>query len=134
MSSPGRRMPAPCVLLLAAALAAAGCSRPVEVPSPPAPGPAEVARHRAALATLRVDNRTVHRLTIAYRPAAEHGAIIGVGIAEPGAVAPMAPVPAGEPIVLTARTSTGAILEMAPRTLEVDQEWTWIVPREAVFR
>jgi hypothetical protein len=110
------------------------CARPQPVLSEPPPGPAEVARHRAALAGVQVDNRTAHRLTISYRPAATHGGAISVGVAEPGQRADMAPVPAGEPIVFAARTPAGTILEMAPRTLEVDQEWIWIVPRDAVFR
>lgn len=122
------------VPMLIALLTAACASEPQIVPLPP-PGPAEAARHRAALATLHVENRTPHNLTIVYRVAAEAGAAsVAIGTALAGTRAAMAPVPAGEPIVLSARTADGAALEMAPRTFEVNQEWLWIVPRDAVFR
>jgi hypothetical protein len=45
----------------------------------------------------------------------------------------MAPVPAGEPLVLIARTADGAELALPPRTLAIDGSWTWLIERSARF-
>jgi hypothetical protein len=120
--------------LAATSLLATACARRAPEVVIPAPGPAEAARHRAALATLRVDNRSVERLTIIYRPVADAGGPVAVGTVEPRSVMVMAPLPAGEPLVLTARIEDGRSFSLPARTLEVDQEWTWIVPAATVFR
>jgi hypothetical protein len=115
----------------------AACAAAPPTPTPPAPpsapGPAEAARHRAALATLHVENRTTHRLTISFRPATPPGGAVGIGVVGSATSALMAPVPAGEPIFLTARTATGARLEIGPRTFDVDEAWVWTVPADARF-
>jgi hypothetical protein len=119
------------VLLLAGCAAAPPPAAPPAAPS--APGPAEAARHRAALATLHVENRTAHRITISFRPATPPGGAVGVGVVGGGTSALMAPVPAGESIFLTARTATGGWLEIGPRTFDVDEAWVWTVPADARF-
>jgi hypothetical protein len=46
----------------------------------------------------------------------------------------VAPVVAGEPIILVARTSDLRTLELPPRTFEIDAEWVWRIPADAQFR
>ncbi|MGH7447550.1 MAG: hypothetical protein ACRELT_08315, partial [Longimicrobiales bacterium] len=89
-------------------------------------------RARAALATLHVDNRTRDRLAIAYRLAGHTGEV-GIGHVDAAAHAEMAPVPAGEPLILIARTPAGAELVLPPRTFVIDGTWTWLIPRDARF-
>jgi hypothetical protein len=45
----------------------------------------------------------------------------------------MAPVPAGEPLILSARTASGAELTLPPRTFAIDGTWTWRIERTARF-
>jgi hypothetical protein len=121
----------PALLVAAVALA---CRPTVELATP-APGPAEAARHRAALATLSVENRTAQRLTIAFRPAGQPGAAtITIGAAAPGQLVELAPVPAGEPIVLIARAEDGRTHELPARTFAIDETWTWVVRQDTRFR
>lgn len=87
---------------------------------------------RAALARLVVDNRTGAPLSIAFLYAADLGRLggeVGVGTAPPGARTELAPVPADEPIVLIAR-GEGIERRLAPRTLEIDEVWTWVIRAE----
>jgi hypothetical protein len=113
----------------------AGCAAPIQVAAPtPAPGPAEAARHRAALANVTVENRTAHALTISFRPATPPGGPVGIGSVAPGARVTLAPVPAGEPIVLIARRADRSWLELEPRSFEIDETWHWVVPASATFR
>jgi hypothetical protein len=119
------------VTSVAAALAASGCvfrSAPATVPA------GESARFGAALAHLTVDNRTPHRLTIAYRPATGPGGLVGVGTVDAGDTRDVAPIPAGEPIRLSARTPTGAELVLESRSFHIDEEWVWEIPADARFR
>src|SRR5690606_40603762 len=88
----------------------------------------------AALARLTVENRTAHALTIAFQPAASSGAEVVVGEVAPGGDAELAPVPAGEPIVLLARTRQGRVLRLPARSFELDGSWHWVIPADAVFR
>ncbi|HUE76560.1 MAG TPA: hypothetical protein VMM83_01335 [Longimicrobiales bacterium] len=83
----------------------------------------------AALARVVVDNRTELRLDISFRYAAEDGGEVGVGTAPPRARMEMAPVPADEPIILTARSS-GFERRLGPRSFEIDELWVWVVRRE----
>jgi hypothetical protein len=137
---PGAARRARAITLAAAGAALfAACAAPVRIVPPEpgataAPGPAEAARHRAALARITVVNRTTQRLAIGFRPATPPGGPIGVGSVEPGATVLLAPVPAGEPIILFARTTAGAVHELHPRSFEVDADWTWTIERNAVFR
>lgn len=120
------RLALPLVLLLLAGCAARG------------PAPAGAARRSnvrpAALARLTVENQSGQALAIAYRPAASSGAEVVIGDVAPGANVEVAPVPAGEPIVLIARTRGGAELRLAPRSFELDGAWHWVIPADAVFR
>ncbi|HSJ24179.1 MAG TPA: hypothetical protein VK929_05885 [Longimicrobiales bacterium] len=109
---------------------AAGCASPPAAPPPAQPEPA---RARAALATLMVVNRSEHRLTIAYRLPARAAPEVVVGTVPPGSVAEMAPVPAGEPLVLLARNDAGGVLTLPPRSFVMDDEWTWVVAADARF-
>lgn len=123
-------------LALACALAlpllvAAACSTAV-APGPADPGQ-EAERHRAALATITVQNATTRHLRIAFRPATGPGGEVVVGTVGPDSTATLAPVPAGEPILLAALTEDSARLVLPPRSFELDQRWTWRIPADAVF-
>ncbi|MBX6364257.1 MAG: hypothetical protein IRZ00_10355 [Gemmatimonadetes bacterium] len=91
-------------------------------------------RHRAALATLTVDNRTDRRLQIAFRPAASPGGAVVVGEVDPAATATMAPIPAGEPLILVAVDPEGRRFDLAPRSFDLDATWTWVIPADAAFQ
>jgi hypothetical protein len=118
------------VQLLLSLMLVAACSAPPE-PSPPrAPEPL---RARAALATLNVENATPHRLAVLYRFAVRGDAEVEVGQVPALARAELAPVPAGEPLVLIARTAAGAQLELPARSFDIDGEWTWRIPARARF-
>ena len=116
--------------VVALLLAAAACAPALERPLPREPEPA---RARAALATLRVHNATVQPLRIFYRITTRATGEVGIGLVAPLGNSEMAPVPAGEPIVLIARTNMGAELILLPRTFELQGEWTWAIPADAVF-
>jgi hypothetical protein len=107
-----------------------GCSGRGPAPSTADPDPD---RARAALATLHVDNQTPHELDVSYRIAGRSAARVVIGRAAPDSRAEMAPVPAGEPLILVARTSGGAELTLPPRTFAIDGAWTWRIARNARF-
>jgi hypothetical protein len=96
--------------------------------------PEDEARHRAALTTLTVFNHTEQRLTIAFRAASPPGREVVLGAVPATTRDRVAPIPAGEPIVLFARRDDGAELALAPRSYPNDTEWTWEIPATAVFR
>jgi hypothetical protein len=108
----------------------AGCAAAPERPPPREPEPA---RARAALATVYVENETAERLTVAYRVAGRPAEVI-IGQVPPGERAALAPVPAGEPLLLVARTAAGAILDLPVRAFAIDAEWTWHIPADAEFQ
>lgn len=118
-----------CTIILAGALLA-GCTARSAAPDEP---PAEPARHRAALALVSVLNATETPLTIAFRTATPPAQEIVIGRVEAGQRARMAPVPAGEPIVLLARRADGQELALAARSFALDAEWTWDIQPEATF-
>jgi hypothetical protein len=118
------------VVLISALVIAACASAASSVPIDPG---REARRHRAALATIVVDNRTSLPLFIAFRPAIGPGAEIVIGNVKAHAAATVAPVPAGEPIVLLARERSGLQLELPPRSFAIDTTWTWLVPADARF-
>jgi hypothetical protein len=93
--------------------------------------PDDEARHRAALASLVVINRTDSTLNIAYRMAPPQAQEVGLGTVAAGARARVAPVPAGEPIVLVARRADGAEFALPPRSYPLDAEWIWEIPANA---
>jgi hypothetical protein len=117
-------------LILPLLLCAVACSRVVQR----APQrDAEPARARAALAVVRVDNRSAERLVIAYRLTGAGSSEVGIGRVEPRDSVELAPVPAGEPIILIARTGAGAELVLPARSLVIDSTWTWLIPADARF-
>lgn len=118
------------VLTLVASTCLLGCARRGSGPAAPEPDPD---RARAALATLRVANETSEELAILYRIANRSDAQVGVGRVHPESIAEMAPVPAGEPLILIARTDRGTELTLPPRTFEIDGAWTWRIERGARF-
>lgn len=95
--------------------------------------PVEAARHRAALAMISVSNETRTPLAIAFRTAVPPLQEVVIGRVEAGRVARLAPVPAGEPIVLIARRADGSSLELPPRLFSLDAEWTWEIADSARF-
>lgn len=123
MTAPGR------ALTIVAAACLLGCA--ARAPQPASDPDPE--RARAALATLHVDNRTNELLAIFYRIAGRTDAQVGVGRVGPASTAEMAPVPAGEPLILTARTDAGTELTLPPRTFPIDGEWTWRIERGTRF-
>lgn len=116
---------------IATILLLAACSR-AAAPGPADPGQ-EATRHRAALALLTVENSTSHRLRIAFRPAVGPGGTIVVGAVAADATAEMAPIPAGEPIILMAIGPAQQRLELPPRSFDLDARWTWRIPADAGF-
>lgn len=95
--------------------------------------PSEAARHRAALATVVVDNATSSALRISFRNATPPVQEITIGTAAPGVRSAMAPVPAGEPIILMARKPDGSQLVLDAQSLPLDAEWTWQIKTDAIF-
>jgi hypothetical protein len=115
------------ILLLAAV---AACARPPVAAPVREP---ELARARAALAALSVDNRTGERLLVAYRLAARPDSEVVAGQVPPQSFTEIAPVPAGESLILLARTAAGHELTLEPRAFPIDGEWTWVIPADTRF-
>ncbi|MBR9988305.1 MAG: hypothetical protein KFH98_01055 [Gemmatimonadetes bacterium] len=115
---------------VAALVACSGCYRSSAAPPEPDPDPQ---RARAALATLHVDNQTPYALTVSYRIAGHSGGQVDIGRIAAVTRAEMAPVPAGEPLILVARTTAGGELTLPPRTFAMDGTWTWRLDRAARF-
>jgi len=117
-------------LALVVALSLAACTAPQRAPVARDPEPA---RARAALAALHVVNASPHALRISYRHTTRAAAEVGVGSVPARASALIAPVPAGEPIVLIARTAADGRLVLAARTFDVQGSWLWRIPADAQF-
>lgn len=117
------------LMMVCMSIAACTARAPRSVPETPP----DAARHRAALATVVVSNSTLEALAIAYRNATPPVREVVIGRVGGGQKIPMAPVPAGEPIVLVARRRDGTELSLAPRSFDVDIEWTWEIPHNATF-
>lgn len=117
---------------LLVAIAVAACGGSTMRTADPAP-PVETDRSGAALARVVVTNETRHALTIAFRPATPPGGEVVVGRVGAGEQRELAPVPAGEPIILVARTAEHDALELEPRTFAVDARWVWHIPANATF-
>ena len=116
---------------LALALLLGGCAR-AAAPGPGYPGQ-EAERHRAALAVITVENGTTHHLRIAFRTAVGPGGEVDVGSVPPDSSATLAPVPAGEPLLLSAIAEDSSRLALPPRSFELGQHWTWRIPSGATF-
>lgn len=117
-------------VLVVLMVAACGGSAPRARNPVPAP---ELERSGAALARVVVTNGTSHELTIAFRPATAPGGEVVVGRVDAGGQVALAPVPAGEPIILIARTPEHREFELSPRTFPVDANWAWHIPADAMF-
>lgn len=91
----------------------------------------EAGVRRAALARIVVDNRTGEAIDVAFLTVADPGREVVVGGVAARSTALVAPVLAGEPIVLVARTASGAELRLAARSFEDGAEWTWVIPEDA---
>lgn len=110
----------PLALVLVAALVP-GCAARDEPPDPDPGGP------RAALALVEADNRTADTLVIAFRPAAGAGNEVVIGRAPPGERVLLAPVPAAEPIILSAHAAGRARILLPARSFVVDERWVWTI-------
>lgn len=116
--------------LLSLLFLAAGCG---QTPEPPRVSPASP-RVQAALAMVSVENGTDLALVISFRDAGRARGMVSIGSVPAGAVRQLAPVPAAEPIVLSARTDAGRVLELPARTFRLDEQWLWVIPAGTVFR
>jgi hypothetical protein len=101
--------------------------------SPRVEAPAEAARHRAALASVAVINETDARLDIAFRTAAPPIQETVIGSVAARARAVMAPVPAGEPVILVARRPDGAEYQARVQSFALDGSVEWRIPKDATF-
>jgi hypothetical protein len=115
---------------LIGSLSLVACVHAAERQSPRDP---DTTRARAALATLVVDNRSPEPLTVLYRHTGRAPTEVAVGQVRARSISQMAPVPAGEPLVLLARTAAGLELVLPPRSFTIDGLWTWVVPADARF-
>jgi hypothetical protein len=96
--------------------------------------PQDEARHRAALTTLTVNNQTDQKLTIGFRSATPPAQEVVLGTVNPLKAEKVAPLPAGEPIVLLARRADGKELLRVAQSYPIDGEFTWDIPAAAPFR
>ena len=117
-----------CTLIAVVGLAA--CSLRGGAPD----APSDTARHRAALASVTVDNQTMLALTIALRTATPPVQEVVIGRVAAGGSARMAPIPAGEPVILVARRNDGAEYQTPARSFALDAEFVWEIPKDAAFR
>lgn len=101
------------------------------MPAPSSPGGES---RGASLARVSVHNETGSALEIAYRLVSGSGKDVVVGSVAPGATERVAPVPAGEPIVLVARAEDGSSLVLPARSFEPAETWLWVIPRDAQFQ
>jgi hypothetical protein len=122
----------PRITLLIFAVCLSGCSLLGRRTTPDIPE--DEARHRAALTELSVNNQTNQSLTIAFRSATPPAQEIVLGTVPPGKQQKVAPVPAGEPIVLVARRRDGKELLLTAHSYPIDGEWTWEIPANSPFR
>jgi hypothetical protein len=98
------------------------------------PTGAEPRAFGAALAHIAVVNHTPYRLTIAFRAAAGPTREVAIGSIDAGARRSLAPVPAGEALILIARAAGVGELVLDPRSFTLDQRWVWEIPADAQFR
>jgi hypothetical protein len=118
-------------LLIASWVVAASAGCAARTPAPQAP--AEAARHRAALASVAVINETGYPLEIAFRTAVPPIQETMIGRVAADDRAAMAPVPAGEPVVLIARRPDGAEYQARIQSFPLDGSVEWRVPKNATF-
>jgi hypothetical protein len=119
-------------MVIAVILVASGCAGPTSSAIPAAPS--ESTRHRAALASVVVANETNLPLTIAFRTATPPLQEVVIGRVSASARARMAPIPAGEPIILVARREDGAEFHKQVQSFSLDVEFVWDIPKDATFQ
>ncbi len=95
--------------------------------------PAEAARHRAALASVAVVNETGYALQIAFRTAIPPIQETTIGRVAADARGTLAPVPAGEPVILIARREDGAEYQARVQSFALDASVEWRIPKDATF-
>ncbi len=117
------------LLLLSAVLLAGGCA----TRAPETGAPSEAARHRAALATMSVVNETALPLDIAFRTAVPPIQETVIGRVAAHGRAALAPVPAGEPLIMVARRADGAEYQGKVQSFPVDGAVVWSIPKGATF-
>ena len=93
----------------------------------------ETGRHRGALATLSVENASSRHLRITVRTVPGPAPEITVGEVPGGGDVTVAPIPAGEPVVLSAIADDSSRLSLSPRTFDIGERWTWRIAANAVF-
>ena len=120
--------------MLIAVLLLSACGRTDNNAIPATPTPSEAARHRAALAGVVVVNETNVALTVGFRTATPPLQEVVIGRVDAGSRARMAPIPAGEPIILVARREDGAEFLMKAQSFQLDAEFVWDIPKDATFR
>jgi hypothetical protein len=114
-----------------ATLAITGC---IGVSRTAVPSGAEPRAFGAALAHIAVVNHTPYRLTIVFRAAAGRGREVAIGSIDAGGRRSLAPVPAGEALILIARAAGIGEFVLDPRSFTLDQRWVWEIPADAQFR
>jgi hypothetical protein len=124
-------LPYPRARALALALALAGCAA-AHPPGPGQPAP-EAERHRAALAILTVKNGTSRHLWIAFRPAVGPGNDVVLGVVGADSTTTVAPLPAGEPVLLAAIAEDSTRVVLPARSFDLGERWTWVIPADAPF-
>ena len=124
-------LPCPRARALALAFALAGCAAaPSLGPGQPAP---EAERHRAALAFLTVKNGISRHLWIAFRPAVGPGNDVVVGAVGADSSVTVAPLPAGEPLLLAAIADDSTRFVLPARSFDLGERWTWVIAADAAF-
>ena len=109
-----------------------GCTLGGSSPVPSVPD--DEARHRAALATVVVENLTALPLRVSYRTATPPIQEVQLASIPARGRLSLPPVPAGEPLLLLARREDGTELALGPRSFSIDENWTWQIPADAVFK
>ena len=118
------------VVVIVVALVLTGCAART---GPEAGTPSDAARHRAALATMSVVNETSLPLEIAFRTAVPPIQETVIGRVAANGRAAMAPVPAGEPLIMVARRSDGAEYQGKVQSFPLDGAVVWSIPKSATF-
>lgn len=101
--------------------------------SGPRVSPVEGGIRKAALARLTVENQTDQPLKIGFRPAGASGGEVMLGTVAARNTEQVAPIVAGEPILLIARTRQGTEFWLPHRSFGIGAAWVWTIPADAEF-
>ncbi len=127
---PSARAAALALLLALVGSAAACAASAAGGRGEPAP---EAERHRAALAVLTVQNATTRHVRIAFRPAVGPGNDVVLGSVDADSTVTVAPLPAGEPLILAAIADDSSRFVLPARSFDLGEHWTWVIPADAIF-